>query len=820
MSTDFSKHQSLMNNFRGQANNSNFDVKFSASTKKLSKKDSFLLKMELKRLSGPCTRSIDLRGLVDGDCRVYQHQGQNHFLDNVAIQVFEENIMLYGSYTFGVYEAVKNTENNFRVIYQKEKAGKLALSTDDTVKKLQEKLQYPAKLFQYRDHYDRLEERMNFGINLIITLENKQQIPATSSDLSVNGCKFRFTEQQQLIIGEIVSIKFTGLEQEFQFGTRDVFTFQVKNTYQDGGTQLLGCQRIDAPEDDAFKRFLLTYIQGNKRRYKVNLDNTIEALQSRSFEQFILPKINELPIVLKQELKGLVPRYALTTNNNQATFQYWQDEKGQSTLHYLLNEERIARLQTPTSKHNSLLVYSFTHQHQGNSFFYTLDNQQLSTDDAFFVEFLTFAASKPSFAITELSCLAIEEERIYAPFTLSNTRSIKSQFINLPPSEEVKATIATLPHIIVACDVTHTSMVEKYQGLSPEKINITKLKQYGHKRLRTPLLVDELGITYKNQRQELRFIYHTDTVVECEKVRWQGKSQDFSVSGLKIKLDTNARLSIGDIVYLTFPNLQKITKEFDLKKLPYEVLHINKKKTIINLRVHVKEHQHIGRAFFKLLINKNRHKLTPDEYAMLTPGLAEALRTCYAKSMRIPSLIVQTSGSRYKIDVLTCNNDKNKFLQEMKQLSDRQRFYNLYPLVTKLQTHNTLEQSLKLLLTTEEPVTKLVYVAVNSSESKIDKAINVALDSELNTAELEQFFIKRALKHGQFYCLQLKISRTNEPDMEYLNAELSYVSSYAIHRGKQIEQDIWSVVGAIQVFDVTKEILFGYRLATENSLLQ
>ncbi len=43
--------------------------------------------------------------------------------------------------------------------------------------------------------------------------------------------------------------------------------------------------------------------------------------------------------------------------------------------------------------------------------------------------------------------------------------------------------------------------------------------------------------------------------------------------------------------------------------------------------------------------------------------------------------------------------------------------------------------------------------------------------------------------------------------MEYLNAELGYISAYAIHRGKQIEQDIWSVTGVIQVVDVTREAL-------------
>ncbi len=100
-------------------------------------------------------------------------------------------------------------------------------------------------------------------------------------------------------------------------------------------------------------------------------------------------------------------------------------------------------------------------------------------------------------------------------------------------------------------------------------------------------------------------------------------------------------------------------------------------------------------------------------------------------------------------------------------------------------------------------------------QPKVEKSVNVMFDSELDTPNAISIFIKRALKRGEFYCLQLKLSRTNEPDMEYLNAELSYVSAYAIHRGKQIEQDIWSVAGVMQVIDITKEVLLRNQLIIE-----
>ncbi|MDP7593752.1 MAG: PilZ domain-containing protein [Litorilituus sp.] len=814
MTTDLCKYKTLLDKFRGRVNESSFDSNFIDSTTTLSKNERFLVKMELKRLANPCMRSIDLRGLVNGQCRLYEHEGQSHFLDDLAIKTFEDNVELYGEYTFGVYEAVKNTENHFRVIYEKEQAG-IAPTVPEVANKTVDNIQYPATRYKFSDYFERAEERMNFAIALTITLESNLQLNATSSDLSVNGCKFRLTEQPKLEVGDIITIKFTGLEQDFQFGSQDSFTYQIQNSHLEGSIQLLGCKRLDSSPKDAFKGFLKAYIQGNKRRYKINLDNTIYALQARSYEQFFLPKITDLPVFLEKKHKTLVPRYALTTNNNQAIFQYWQDEAGKPTLHALLNEERLKRLIATSNSTKSLIVYSFIHQYQGKSFFYTVDNLQLSTNDQLFTSFLAFAANKDSFAITELTYLNVDKSQSYAPFTLSKTLSIKKQYINLPPSDEVESHLALLPLAVVINDITHPSLVSQYQYLSSENINTAKLKLFGHKRTIAPSPVDELGITYKKQRQELRFIYHTDAIVECEKVKWTGVSQDFSVSGLKIKLNSSAVLIVGDIVYLTFPKLQKITSAFDLKLLPYEVVRINKNKTIINLRVHVKEHQHIGRSFFKLLIDKNRNKLTTDEYAMLIPGLGSALRTNYVKNMQTPVLVIQSSGSRYKVEVIGTNQENSHLLEQMKRLSDRKHCYNLYPLLTKLQNNNTLDQELRTLLANKEPVCQLIYIAINTEQPKVEKSVNVMLDSEFDSPEAISFFIRRALQRGEFYCLQLKLSRTDEPDMEYLNAELNYVSTYAIHRGKQIEQDIWSVAGVIQVVDITQEVLLRNELIME-----
>jgi hypothetical protein len=817
MNKDFSKHQSLIDSFRGLASKANFDAKFAAASGHIAKTEKFLLKMELKRLGGPCTRGIDLRGLVDGECQLFDFQGQNHFLDDVAIRVFKEHADLYGGYTFGVYEAVKNTENNFRNLYLSDNFSAEGVKVKTSVtKSIVDKTQYPATLYSFDNYPNRREERMNFAISLAITLQNSRCINATSVDISSEGIKLKLIDQAPLCEDDVVTIFFTGLEQEFQFNKDTLFSYQVQNSFRDSNMQLIGLKRVTIESEDSFVKFMQGYIQGNKRRYKINLDNTIAALQSRSFEQFSLLKLNELVIFMEDKQSSYLPKYVLTTNNNQDVFHYWRDEKKNSTLNFLVNSQRFSRLKEAQKQGRSLLVYSFVHTHQGHKFFYSMDDQQRVENELFFSQFIAFAASKASFSITALDYLQVNSKQGYSPYTTANIEVKQQNYLNPPLSEEVQEKLADLSTIVTAIDLTDTIRTEDYRSLSYEGIDLAKLKLYGHKRATQPIAVDEIPVNYGKQRQELRFKYKTPTIIECESVKWSGVSADFSVSGLKVELDKPALLVSGDIVYLSFPDLQKITSSFDLNALPYKVVRISKDKNTINLRVLVKEHQHIGRSFFKLLIEKNKNKLTPDEYAMLTPGLSSALRTIYAINLSVLNAVVQTSGSRYKVETLVMGENarttKHGLLSSMSELSDRKGSYNLYPILSNLQITSLLDQQLKKILPNDKSVSEQVYITVNSNFEKIESSVSVHLASEFNTPELKQFFIKKSLRRGDFYCIELKISRSDEPKMEHLNPELSYISLYAIHRGKQLEQEIYSVAGVVELFDVTHETLLRHSL--------
>jgi hypothetical protein len=815
MNKDFSKYQTLVDQFAGQVSNADFEARFTVATKKLSKNERFLLKMELKRLASPCTRLIDLRGHVDGDCQSFEHQGKNHFLDDIAIKTFEQAILKYGEYTFGVYELVMNTENNFRVMYKQQKSlannSKRAKTSDTST----DKTQYPAELFNYGPYYKRCEERMNFAILIqVYTRDNDSPIEATSSDISSSGCKFRFNKLEKIALNQLIKIRFCGLENEFQFDKTDGFSYEIKNIKVIGGLQHIGVERFYKTDKkrDGLRRFLSGFIQGNKRRYKVNLDNSIEALHSRGFEQFSLPKANELPIFVAETKGGLQPSYSLICQNNQSTHDYWQNENKQCCLHYLLTPARLTRLQKAKILGKSLLVYCFIHSNKGKKYFYTADHIQLQEDEQFKKQFLGFAASKTSFAIFQLSAIDFNVEHAEPNLTIGNLLATRDKYLNLPCSKTVKHLLAKLRMMVAAYQINDDSMTQFYRSLPHQDIDIAKLKQFVHKAQARFAKIESMKINYNDQRQESRFRYTTPIAVTLKKQVFQGVSHDFSTNGLKAEFDQSMPLAQGDIVNLTFPELQKITSSFELKSLPYEVMRLSNENTIASLRVHIEKHQHIGRAFFKALIEKNSSKLSRDGNTISTPGLAKALRNMYSASTPSLSLMIQTSGSRYKINTITSNGAESKLLNYCKQLSDNKDYYNLYPLLNNLQVTTLMNNSLKQMKTDDSPVTDTIYLSIDMEKNTVDEAVITQLGSALSTHKLRKMFIDNALKKSCFLCLQFKLSRADEPDMELLNPELSYISSYALHRGKQIEQKLWSVVGVIQVFDITQEVLLRHRL--------
>ena len=120
MSQDLKQYAEIIEQLKPMVNEPEFNQVLLQIGADIPKEKRFLIKMEVKRLAKPCQRTIDLRGHVDGKCNKYVHQGRTHYMDDIAVDKFEEQLRVFGGYTYGVYEAVQNTENNFRLMREKE----------------------------------------------------------------------------------------------------------------------------------------------------------------------------------------------------------------------------------------------------------------------------------------------------------------------------------------------------------------------------------------------------------------------------------------------------------------------------------------------------------------------------------------------------------------------------------------------------------------------------------------------------------------------------------------------------------------------------
>ena len=107
-----------------------------------------------------------------------------------------------------------------------------------------------------------------------------------------------------------------------------------------------------------------------------------------------------------------------------------------------------------------------------------------------------------------------------------------------------------------------------------------------------------------NYRKEERYKFSSEIQLQQGTSRYTGKIIDFSLSGLKIKLDKVAVLAKNSLVKVDFTHLQTLSKQFSLVGLEYRAISPGGKR-IYHLQIASTESFKITRQFFPLLLKSN-----------------------------------------------------------------------------------------------------------------------------------------------------------------------------------------------------------------------
>lgn len=798
-STDAKATSDIISRLKSLSNSAEFEQAFATLTANLPKPKQFLLKMELKRLAQPCNYFIDLRGHVEGDVKPYVHLEKTHFLDEHARKIFEAGLKSYGQYTVGMYEDIMNADNNFRVRHRRETDSHITHALDNLRKGLPTQDEQdvekspepdsPNRLVQFGHYIKRLEERMNFGIEVHVRFAD-ERFAAITSDLSIGGCKLKTIAGKNIHVGDQLNLTLTGLEKEYALDLPSGLNYRVLDIELQGKYVYYRLQRLEPEQEPLFNQFLNNFIQGNKRRYKVNLDNVIEAFTTKGYEQFYIPRISCLPVYLQYtDMTGLSAKFCLTSDYNKTLWHYFLDEQQKSVLNLCLTPARIKALQQQNHTEKSTILYSFTHAAKGKLYFYLATAEELAAEPALQSMFFGFGAGKPSWRVIHMNLLDTQTGDSVDDFELPGMK-------HKTPSPLTQSMLQHVQHIVVLTDISTTWQPSEYRYYTYDNTNLAALNKFGLSKAITPALCEAIPIHYVNLRAEPRYLYKTTVLLHSatEQTIITTSSRDFSVGGLQIEASIPVEFKKGDVLLLELPDLQKLTPKYQLTKLPYEVMAVSKNHHIMNLKAVKTSVPHIGKQFFQQIIHSNRSKLTVAEEAPKYPGLSDALRNMYIKAFDSFALFIHRAGLRHSINVLA-RGAKPNTLHTLVQLAQTQTDALDLTLLTKQQLLlQEAANQLKKMKRHDAPVPVELYIRV-SELADGQLAFLSMYDFEFASPEEQKQFVQYSMQQHVLFSFRLYLSRTGDIDAEYIAQEMSYISIYAIHKAKLLEQELWQVEG-------------------------
>ena len=821
MSQDLKQYADIIEQLKPMVNEPEFNQVLLQTAADVPKEKRFLIKMEVKRLAKPCMRTIDLRGHVDGKCKKYVHEGRSHYMDDLAVDKFEEQIRVFGRYTYGVYEAVQNTENNFRLMREKELAQERAHKENPTAKKRSAVLeQFKVPTVNLLDYRQRNTERMNFAVAVEVFNNAGQAMRGLSVDISLEGLQIKLAKDAFFKTGETLFIFFRGLENEFAMDKKNGIAYKLVKIITKNDVNYLALQRDKDCPSPAFDKFLESFIHGNKRRYKVNMSNTIEAITSKTCEQYFSPRSPTLPVYIDVINKTLVPRFAMVNEVNRETVQYWQDEDENCRLNFLLTQERLMRLLNKSDEVREIFVFSFTHLHSDKVYFYSASFEELLQKDTLLKIFLGFGSKKASWRVFKITLTDMVPEQAHIPLSIPDSVGSKVKKLNTPPSARLMSKLKNLRYLAHVTDVTSVTGQETYNEFTFNRENLSHLRVFGHPRNRAPSNIHLVRFKYEEQRIESR--YQLRTQIEArfnnEDAVHKGVSEDISVHGLGLRVELNKEYkgSLEGRIEVAFPRLQEIANAFDVMHLQYEIIYHNVEKNILHLKTMPGEEGKSARAFFEELIKKNKANLKVDNDEEEVPGIGQALRCINARNATSLSFLMSKEGVRYTPQACIVGKQDERITTLTTQYAEQGKVNLEFLFRDRKQDSPFVQSGIKAVKLENMPLRQELFISFDASQKEPRMAIIPRYSDKFESNEQRRAFIREAMVRGQFIAIHVMLTTTGKPDMSMLQTEINYVTMYAMHRARELEKKMWSIAACSHLVDVTDEVLIRYGFTMED----
>ncbi|MDN3698950.1 PilZ domain-containing protein [Vibrio genomosp. F6] len=741
-----------------------------------------LVKMELNRIMAPCSKKIDLRGKVQGECREYELDGIQHWLDDVAFNAYHKNTRRFGSYTEGVWEALNNTKNNFRVLNQQPNAKQSKSITNPDSP-------YEAEPIHLGYSLKRQENRLKVFSQVKIELPKSQVIHGLSVDLSGSGARFKVPSAFDYNLGQEIAVTFTELMKQSEVvGIDKPIVYRIlgiDDSHENDAIKFLRTMRLT--ETDIVNQVITESLTSNSKKTRHDNQDKIIQARTRGYEHAYLKHTGNLPLFFS----GSELKLALLTDNNQPLWQYWHDERNQQAFGTLFNSERMDLLTRPGLKGSSNVIYSFTHTHQNKTLFYSMMLPEASREQRQL--FWHIGAKRPSWKAFRLSIFELSEEE---------SQSLAQHSTELNDSSQ------GLTHCGILQEIGNEQSSSDYLLTERPRLASNELNQFRHSR---QILGQPKAIFFDAQgrRKEPRYQFKSPVeITTSDALPFTGHSIDISKHGISLILDTAAPLKAGDSLSVNLKELQLYDKSLPLGEVPYQVIRISPNARCVQLAIENTSRTTKTIAFFNSIIEHNKDKLKEVHELLASNSLLESLHNSLLNKIVSSPIFIDKHDSNLRTKVIGVNYPLPNHLVLLAKLG-HEECLSLEP-IFKGRSNSLLATPLKRIEGAELQYHE-VYIAAIKFGGKL-QSIHTKLSDDFKHARERIDFIKKAKEMGEVYVLRISGAPVFNSTTSLLQYDIDELTQVSIHDAGKLDKEIRSIIGYGEIVDITEEVMIRLEL--------
>ncbi|MCY7297083.1 PilZ domain-containing protein [Alteromonas sp. a30] len=798
-----------------------------------------VLKMEVRRLMSACNRVIDLRGKVDGKCEIYDVGGVRHCLDEIAKEIFDQKFKLYGGYTMGVYEAVQQTENSYRVRYQKDIAevlqsgnkiltreGKAATVTESKIE-----IHYPVPAYCFSGIERRQYERKQLATPLDVVTESHMYFEAQTIDISLQGLKIKTQNDVALSLGDKVAIQFTGLASDYDVNDVNGEWYRIVHLNHDENERFIGLKRVDMEQGGKVSSFfnqLLSELQPVKH---INVNHTLFSLYTKSFEQYFVNSTQTIPVFVELVGETFVPRYVLYNETNAKALHYWSKGGGELNLSGVLSEERLVK--GAYFNVGAQYIYVFYTLKNAEPTYYVATQDELKANPLLRDSFLAFGARQVSWRVFKLEVLPLNKALCYRPCTTPDAQDNADSV--MPIHSEAVECISDLDYVALLTDVTETTATLDYHQYKVTPKVFNEVKRYRCQLDDVPackvLRLDDLTGSKKLTKNPFPLRTKVEIDVnqsaqdklpdKVDRIRIEGVCDDALPTLLKVGFKEPTPLSEGQVVLVDLPELNEKTTKYNLLAMPYDVVKIEGGGRFLTLKSHRKKglSVHPAEAFITQYSRFIAEKVSAQRNAKLPPDLGEALKNMFVNVQRNYAAYFKRTGN-YRLPAAITRPQHEGDYQAIFTHNIAENLHACMRSVSAIFSDNAYDSHFLITLLKKLPAkpneafpgfrpcqSHELLIAYQPHLDDNNLRLVTRFAHEFSTFENKRTFVQNAVAHGRFLALFVTASQAQNLNWEPLRTERGFARKSASEAFSQFESELQRIVGVVELVDITEEVL-------------